>query len=168
MIAAAAASGSCLGPVGGDIWSRVGVNPIPHGQRPLAERELVHWVDTAEQAKQVVRSAALMAVVADREADIYPLWGTMPDPRAMSERSLVGGGMLFAAAAEFPVAGLREIELPACDPGQRKRNVLLELRYGAVEIRHPRAERDHNLPPSMAVSPFGRSRSCACEESRCV
>jgi hypothetical protein len=28
----------------------------------------------------VVQSAALMTVVADREADIYPLWGTVPDP----------------------------------------------------------------------------------------
>jgi hypothetical protein len=39
MIAVDAASGSCLGLVGGDVWSRDGVNPIPHRQRPLAERE---------------------------------------------------------------------------------------------------------------------------------
>ena len=30
MIAVDAASGSCLGLVGGDVWSRDGVNPIPH------------------------------------------------------------------------------------------------------------------------------------------
>ena len=74
MIAVDAASGSCLGLVGGDVWSRYGVNPIPHRQRPLAERESVHWLDTAEQAKQVLKPAEMVTVVADREADIYPSW----------------------------------------------------------------------------------------------
>ena len=56
MLAVDAASGSCLGLVGGDVWSRDGVNPVPHRQRPLAERESAHWVDTAQQAKSVVHS----------------------------------------------------------------------------------------------------------------
>ena len=144
MIAVDADSGSCLGLVGGDVWSRDGVNPVHHQRRPLAERESVHWLDTAQQAKQVVTSAALMTVVADREADMYPLWGTVPDPachvltRALRDRLPVGGGTLFAAAANFPAAGLREIELPARDPGQRKRSALLQLRYGEAEIRRRR------------------------------
>src|SRR5208337_4687029 len=58
MVAVDAASGSCLGLVGGDVWSRDGVNPTPHRQRPLAERESVHWVSTAQQAKQVLKPAA--------------------------------------------------------------------------------------------------------------
>jgi hypothetical protein len=111
MIAVDAASGSCLGLVGGDVWSRDGVNPIPHRQRPLAERESVHWLDTAEQAKQVLKPAEMVTVVADREADIYPSWASVPDAnfhmlgRAMKDRLLTGGGTLFAAAATFPVAG---------------------------------------------------------------
>src|SRR5208282_2221671 len=56
MIAVDAASGSCLGLVGGDVWSRDGVNPTPHRQRPLAERESMRWVDTAQQAKPVLAS----------------------------------------------------------------------------------------------------------------
>ena len=79
MIAVDAASGSCLGLVGGAVWSRDGVNPVPHAERPLAERESAHWVDTAEQA------------------------------RAMADRPLVGGGRLFAVAAGFPPAGQRTI-----------------------------------------------------------
>ena len=55
MIAVDARSGSCLGLVGGDVWSRAGVNPTPHGERPLAERESVHWVRTAQQAKSVLQ-----------------------------------------------------------------------------------------------------------------
>ena len=62
MIAVDATSGSCLGLVGGDVWSRDGVNPIPHRDRPLAERESVHWLDTAQQAKQVLGSAAMVSI----------------------------------------------------------------------------------------------------------
>src|ERR1700724_1770610 len=157
MVAVDAASGSCLGLVGGDVWSRDGVNPIPHRQRPLAERESVHWVDTAHQAKQVLKPAAIVTVVADREADIYPSWASVPEAnfhmlgRAMKDRLLAGGGTLFAAAATFPVAGCRTIELPSHEPAHPKRTAVVELRYGAVAICRPQDERDHSLPPNVRL-----------------
>ncbi len=67
MVAVDAESGACLGLVGGDVWTRPGVNPTPCYGRPWEERELVRWVDTAEQAKLVLRPAAQVTVVADRE-----------------------------------------------------------------------------------------------------
>ena len=157
MIAVDAPSGSCLGLVGGDVWSRDGVNPIPHRQRPLAERESVHWIDTAQQAKQVLKPAEMVTVVADREADIYPSWATVPEAnfhmlgRAMKDRLLAGGGTLFAAAATFPVAGRRKIELRAHEPAHPKRIAVVELRYGAVEICRPQDERDRSLPPTVRL-----------------
>jgi hypothetical protein len=134
MIAVDATSGSCLGLVGGDVWSRDGVNPIPHRQRPLAERESVHWVDTAQQAKQVLKPAAIVTVVADREADIYPSWASVPEAnvhllgRAMKDRLLAGGGTLFAAATDFPATGRRKVALPARDPGRPKRTAVVRNR----------------------------------------
>jgi hypothetical protein len=157
MIAVDAASGSCLGLVGGDVWSRDGVNPIPHRQRPLAERESVHWVSTAQQAKQVLKPAAMVTVVADREADIYPSWASVPEGnfhllgRAMSDRQLAGGGTLFAAAAEFPVMGRHTIELRSHDPAHPKRTAVVELRYGEVEICRPRDESDRSLSPTVRL-----------------
>jgi len=137
--------------------SRAGVNPTPHRQRPLCERESVHWIDTAQQAKRVLQPAAQVTMVADREADIYPLWGSVPEARfhvltrAFTDRSLADGGKLFAAAAAFPVAGWRKIALPARDPGQPKRTAMVELRYGAVEIRRPEHENDRSLPPTVSL-----------------
>jgi hypothetical protein len=157
MIAVDATSGSCLGLVGGDVWSRDGVNPIPHRQRPLAERESVHWVDTAQQAKQVLKPAAMVTVVADREADIYPSWASVPEAnvhllgRAMKDRLLAGGGTLFAAATDFPATGRRKVELPARDPGRPKRTAVVELRHGEVAICRPQQETDHSLPPTVRL-----------------
>jgi len=157
MVAVDAIAGSCLGLVGGDVWSRVGVNPVSHGQRPLAERESVRWVDTAQQAKQVLKSATMVTVVADREADIYPIWASVPEAnfhlliRAMSDRTLAAGGTLFNAAAAFPVVGRRRIELPARPPDRARRTAEVELRYGDVEICRPRGEHDRSLPETVRL-----------------
>jgi hypothetical protein len=157
MIAVDAASGSCLGLVGGDVWTRDGVNPIRHPQRPLAERESVRWLTTAQQAKPVLASAAMVTVVADREADIYASWATVPEAnfhllgRTMADRQLTDGGTLFNAAAKFPVAGRRHIELRSHDLAHPKRTATVELRYGAVEICRPRHETDHGLPPTVRL-----------------
>ena len=157
MVAVDAETGSCLGLVGGDVWSRDGVNPTPHRKRSFADRESVRWVDAAQQAKRVLALAAMVTVVGDREADIYPAWGSVPAAnihlltRAMSDRSLKGGGLLFAAADGFPAAGQRKIELPARDPGQPKRTAVVEMRYGEVEICRPRGEQDRSLPATVRL-----------------
>ncbi len=158
MIAVDADSGSCLGLVGGGVWSREGVNPTPHRKRPLAERESTHWVDTAQQAKQVVHSAARMTVVADREADIYPLWGTIPDQtchvltRAMSDRSLVGGGTPVRRRRQLSGGGTAQDRTAgARSRASTSARAVLELRYGEVEICRPRDEADRSLPPSVRL-----------------
>jgi len=60
MIAVDATDGACLGLVGGKVWSRPGVNPIPHHKRPAAERESIRWLEAAAQAKQVLKPAAMV------------------------------------------------------------------------------------------------------------
>ncbi len=156
MIAVDAASGACLGLVGGQIWTRDGVNPIPHRERPLEERESMRWLDEAAQAKQVLRPAAMITVVDDRESDFYAKWAAVPEPgchmltRAMKDRRLATGGMLFAAADKFPAAGKRSIELRPHAAGQPKRKAAVELRYGEVEICRPQQE-DRALPKSVRL-----------------
>jgi len=92
MLAVDADSGACLGLVGGEVWNRPGLVTTHHNDRPLSERESRRWVATAERAKAVLRSAAMVTVVGDRESDIYPEWATIPEAnvhlliRAMVDR----------------------------------------------------------------------------------
>ena len=157
MIAVDAPTGACLGLVGGEVWTRDGVVETDHRDRPLSERESKRWLATAEQAKTVLRSAAMVTVVGDREADIYAKWASVPGQnfhvltRAMNDRRLAGGGLLFATMATFPVVGQRTIELPAREPGRAARTAKLELRFGTVEIARPSSEWDRSLAKTVTL-----------------
>jgi hypothetical protein len=132
-----------------------------HRDRPLSERESRRWLETAEQAKDVLVSAAMVTVVDDREGDIYPKWACVPQvgfhllTRAMVDRRLAGTetgcATLFTVAAAFPVAGTRNIDLPARQPDRAKRTAVVELRFGEVEIRRPRDERDRTLAATVRL-----------------
>ena len=157
MLAVDAETGACLGLVGGEVWTRPGTASIPHRDRPLDERESMRWLATAEQAKKVLKRAAMVTVVDDREGDIYPKWVSVPGSnfhlltRAMTDRRLADGGKLFAAAAGFALAGTRTLDLPAREPGRSKRSAELELRFGEVEICRPRDEHDRSLPKTVRL-----------------
>ena len=58
MLAVDAGTGACLGLVGGDVWTRPGVNPTPHRKRPLEEREfdpLDRYRTTGEAGADICR-----------------------------------------------------------------------------------------------------------------
>jgi hypothetical protein len=157
MIAVDASSGACLGAVTGEVWTRPGLVTTPHRDRPLKERESARWLRCAEQAKSILRTAAMVTVVADRESDIYAEWARLPGPefhlltRASVDRKLDGGGYLFAAARNFPLAGLRRLELPSRAPGVAGRAATVTLRFGEVTIRRPRHENDLSLPKTLTL-----------------
>ena len=157
MLAVDARSGACLGLLDGVVWTRDGVVDTHRRQRPLAERESKRWLETAERAKPVLRDAAMVSVIDDREGDIYAKWASLPGPefhllsRVAQDRSLARGGSLFAASAHFAVAGRRQIALPAREPGQAKRTAEVELRYGEVEVCRPLHERDRSLPQTLRL-----------------
>ena len=156
MIAVDAQSSACLGLVGGQVWTRDGVAETDHADRPPEERESLRWQTTATGAKAVLAQAAMVTVVDDREGDIYAKWATVPDARtylltrAMKDRRLAGGGMLFAAMDALPVAGRRGIDLPG-RLGKRARSAKLEVRFGTVEIARPNKKWSRHLPAAVPV-----------------
>jgi hypothetical protein len=111
MIAVDAASGECLGLVGGSVWTRPEPQQVDKSrkkrnqQRLLDEKESRYWIETAQAAKPVLAAAAMVTMIADREADLYPLWTLVPDGRvhvlgrAYHDRKLAEGGTLTPAFA---------------------------------------------------------------------
>ena len=158
MLAVDAPTGACLGLVGGEVWTRAGVAARDHHARPLSQRESKRWLATAERAKSVLASATMVTVVADREADIYAQWAGVPEAnfhllsRSMQDRRLAGGGLLFAALADLPLAGRRRIDLVAREPGRAARTAGVELRFGTVEIVRPASEWDRSLARTVRLS----------------
>jgi hypothetical protein len=171
MLAVDAASGACLGLVGGAVWNRPGLIKTHHNKRPLSERESRRWVDTAESAKPVLAGAAMVTVVADRESDLFALWARVPEPdfhllsRVQVDRKLAPSGemapeatakdpppTLFNVAATFPARGTRTLDLPYRGPGRSKRQARVALRFGAVSICRPRLEHDKTLAKTVKLS----------------
>jgi Transposase DDE domain len=157
MLAADAGTGACLGLVGGAVWNRPGKVTTTIYERALEDRESIRWQRTAEQAKHILAPAARVTVVADREADIYAQWATVPDSgfdllsRASNDRRLADGGMLFAAADRFALADTRTIKVASHAPGQPRRWAEMALRFGEVEIARPRDPHHHPFAPTVRL-----------------
>jgi len=62
-----AATGSCLGLVGGRVWTRSGPAKVTHNRR--ADKESERWIATALRAKEVLAAATMVTAIADRESD---------------------------------------------------------------------------------------------------
>ena len=97
MLALDADTDACLGLVAGEVWTRAGRVTVHHDKRPLEERESRRWLSTPEQAKEVLRTAAAVTVIDDREGDIYDKWASVSAQtfhlltRSMHDRALAGG-----------------------------------------------------------------------------
>ena len=162
MLAVDAGSGACLGLVDGEIWNRPGKATVPLRHRAPCDRESRRWVDTAQRAKTVLAPAATITMIGDRENDFYAMWARIPEPgvhllirvqqdRLLAPRAGAAPGKLFAAAAAFPLAGTRKLELPARRPDRAKRTAEVEIRFGTVEIARPVNEKDLALPATVRL-----------------
>ena len=154
MIGIDADTQDCLGLVGGQIWTR-DPSALPkkrtkdgkkkkfHHKLKLSDKESRRWVETATAAKMAISTAAMVTMIADREADIYQMWALVPDQkvhvlgRAYHDRILVGGGTLTTSASQWPVLGTRTILIRERQD-RPEREAVVELRFGKVTIPRPK------------------------------
>ena len=151
-------SGALLGLVGAELWTRQAERVSkPHHQRRIEDKESYRWLSAAETAKAVLRDAAMVTVIADRESDIYEEWARLPDERfhllsrAAQDRSLADGGRLFAASAAWPEADRFRLWLRA-QPGRPAREAQVSLRFGPVRIKRPKNGTDRLAPASIKLT----------------
>jgi Transposase DDE domain len=158
MLGLDAETGGILGLVSGRVWTRNGRVSIPHERRPLSEKESERWLATPEVAKSVLRRAAVVTEISDRESDIYEKWAHVPGPgfhvltRARRDRLITEGGGTLSTAPLQP-AGTAVVELRARidRPG---RTAQLAARFGAVTLKRPGhlAKQREALVKTIAVS----------------
>jgi len=153
-----AQNGAVLGLAGATIWRRQKTKADNYQDLPIEEKESYRWLNTPSQARDLLSSAAMATIVADREADIYELFARLPDERthllirAEHDRALgESGGRLFAAIAERPEAGRLEFELEG-RPGRKARRVTLAVRFRPVTLRQPRRGADPRDPRRVALN----------------
>jgi len=160
MLAVDAESKECLGLVGGHIWTRTAkpVGPKKNNARiPLSEKESRHWLETAQAAKETLRAATRITMIADREADIYQLWACVPAPnvdvlgRLFRVRQLIGGYTTHTIAQTWPRADTRKITVREREE-RDEREATLELRFGEVTIERPKTVGEPGLPEQITLT----------------
>jgi len=149
MIAVDADDGLLIGLVGGDVYTRKGKRTVDHTARSLDDKESRRWIETSEQAAEVLSEARRVTVVADRESDFYPNHvltrqrGLHILSRAYRDRRLAGGGMLYGTIGGWPAVDRAALEIEA-KPGRPARTAAVELRFGPVRLARP-----HKTEPDM-------------------
>ena len=158
MVAVDANSGSCLGLVAGQIWTRRGRVKVAHEKRRSENKESHRWIATAERAKAVLADATMVTVIGDRESDIFAAWARVPAAnvhlitRSMHDRRLANGDGLYATAEHFAFTTTRVVALPEREGKRSARVANLTLRFGKVEVARPCYTPDSGLPTSVPVT----------------
>lgn len=150
---AATLDGVPLGLVQQAVWARDAA-PKTKGRtarkRPQAERESQRWLTTLTEVQQALPVPARLIVVADREADIYPLFIAPRDERtdlvirATYNRRLLGGSKLYDAVASVRWQGSRTVTIPG-NGSRAARTATVQIGWTSVKMLPPQ---DYPRPAS--------------------
>jgi hypothetical protein len=134
-------------------------NQRRYKQQPITEKESYKWIETAQESKKVLREAASVTFIEDREGDIYEQFVIVPDGkthllvRSRTTRNLSNGNKLYKEVDAQPVVGTYTVELPTDKrKNQFKRQAEIALRFRECEIKCPANLRNKGYPPTIAVN----------------
>lgn len=150
---AATQEGVPLGLVQQAVWARQAQSKAKgrkSRKRPQAERESQRWLTTLAEAQQEIKAPTRLIVVADREADIYPLFIAPREERtdlvirATYNRGLVGGSKLRNAAERVRWQGSRTLAIPG-NGSRAARTATVQIGWTTVQLLPPQ---DYPCPAS--------------------
>jgi Transposase DNA-binding len=128
-------------------------------KQPIEDKESYKWIEVAEKSKDILKDAAEVTFIEDREGDIYEQFALIPDDkhhlliRSRTTRKLINGSSLYKEVGSAPVAGTYTIELPTDNrKNQYKRKAELELRFTNCLLKCPQNLGKKGYPPSIPVS----------------
>jgi len=143
MVAVDADDEALLGVVHARIWTRSPEPVEPRRERDIEDKESFRWLAASAAAGDVLRSAAQLIVVGDREFDIYSQFVRVPPgvhliARAAHDRRLADDERLFDAPSDWRDFGSMDVRVPPSRPGDAGRVAKVRIRAGRVCIVKPR------------------------------
>ena len=126
--------------------------------QPIEEKESYKWIEVSNISKTTLVQASRVTFIQDREGDIFEQFALIPDYkhhlliRSRTTRNLLGGGDLYTAMRELPVAGTYTINIPADKRKNRqKRTAQIAICYGTFNIKRPAILNKSGYPAYIAV-----------------
>jgi len=157
VVVVAADSGGILGLIEAITLNRTRPVSKHRRKRSVQQKESQRWLDGLDAASQLLSSASMVTMIADRECDFYAEL-IAPRPanvhlliRCGQDRGLLGGGRLFATADAFPIADHCTIDVPARPGGRAARQAKLAISFGSVSIARPQHEVPKDWPQSVEL-----------------
>ena len=161
-LAVDAEDGTVLGLGWATIWRRYKTSEPNYKALPIEEKESNRWIATVQMAREWLKGARCLTVIADREGDIYELFARVGGPyedgpathlivRATHDRRLADKGRLFAKIAAQHEAGQIAFEMVA-RPGRPAREAVLAVRFGSVTLRRPRDGAGQKDPATLTLN----------------
>ncbi|MDO5974834.1 IS4 family transposase, partial [Flavivirga jejuensis] len=128
-------------------------------QQSIKEKESYKWIEVAQTSKTILKEAATVTFIEDREGDIYEQFAMVPDEkfhllvRSRTTRNLSNGNSLYKEIDSEPIAGTYTIELPTDSrKNQYKRQAEIALRFKACEIKCPNNLKNKGYPPTISLT----------------
>jgi hypothetical protein len=143
MVAIDADDEALLGVVHARIWTRSTKRVAARRSRDIEDKESFRWIEASTVAGDLLRGAAQLIVVGDRELDIYSQFVRVPPgahliARAAHDRRLVDDERLFDAPSDWREFGAMDVRVPPKRPGDAGRIARVGLKAGRVCIVRPR------------------------------
>ena len=126
----------------------------------IEDKESHKWIGAIEDSKEQLTKAKSITIIADREADIYDMFGRYGQDdrvklliRSKSNRSIGDGKeTLIEHLRSLPVMQTYSLELRGdIRTGMVRRKVQMELKWTKVELRRPSSCNDKTLASSVTV-----------------
>jgi len=166
VIAVDAEQGGLIGLVGAAVINRTEGKAENRKRRSAEEKESRRWLAAAETAGAVLREAAMITMVEDREGDIYDQFARRPDNvhllvRAAQNRTLAGNEKLFEQCATWSAVTHHTIQVPAKRGAapRAERSAVVAVRYGEVMVKRP-GPSDRDLPSMLSLRVVDVREAC--------
>jgi hypothetical protein len=160
VLAVDAATGALIGLVDMQVRNRQGGKVAPRTTRLTAAKESQRWLDGMFSAAKVLREAARITVVGDRETDIYEEYARRPAnvhllTRVAQDRRIETAtgqtARLFGFSDTLPEQARFVVTIPAA-PGRKQRTAELALRYAPVLVCKPKNGAADALPETVPLT----------------